>query len=87
MQRALLAAGGERTGGNVKSAPQLGPMGWQMPDAWDVLWSPSTTALKAADALQPGQLLCVVPGACVRQLGGGSCAPGSRVAAPWLGNS
>ncbi len=49
VQRALLAAGGRRVGGNVKHDPQPGPLGWQRMAAWDVLWSPSATALKVGE--------------------------------------
>lgn len=62
VQRALLEQGGIRMGGNVKSHPELGPMGWQKPHHWDLLWSPSSTALKAAAFVRPGQLICTVPG-------------------------
>lgn len=62
-QRALLAAGGRRTGGNVKSAPTNGPMGWQRKAEWDVLWSPASTAHKAhAAGLSSGQMASAVPG-------------------------
>lgn len=62
-QRALLAAGGRRTGGNVKSAPTNGAMGWQRKAEWDVLWSPASTAHKAhAAGLSPGQVASAVPG-------------------------
>ena len=62
-QRALLAAGGRRTGGNVKSAPTNGAMGWQRKAEWDVLWSPASTAHKAHTAgLSPGQVASAVPG-------------------------
>jgi hypothetical protein len=31
-------------------------------DEWDLLWSPSGSALKAAEHMRPGQLLCTLPG-------------------------
>ena len=53
-----------RTGGNIKSAPTSGPMGWQRKDEWDILWSPASTAHKAFEGggLRPGQLCSSVPG-------------------------
>ncbi|KAG1663563.1 hypothetical protein FOA52_013183, partial [Chlamydomonas sp. UWO 241] len=62
-QRALAAAGGRRTGGNLKAAPTLGPLGWQRKAEWDILWSPASTAQKALEGgLLPGQLASAVPG-------------------------
>lgn len=55
-------AGGVRTGGNLKEASTPGPLGWQRPADWDLLWSPSASALKAADKIHAGQLICTVPG-------------------------
>lgn len=107
-QHTLLAAGGIRTGGNPKAAPNQGLMGWQMPDRfvcfgvvwcvcvcgegevkrchccqcwrltllhayhdpdcvanrWDILWSTSDGAHKAAPFINPaaGQLINALPG-------------------------
>ncbi|GAX75739.1 hypothetical protein CEUSTIGMA_g3182.t1 [Chlamydomonas eustigma] len=62
-QRALNTLGGQRMGGNVKSDPVQGPLGWQRKDDWDILWSPATTAHKAFEGgLRPGQLCSAVPG-------------------------
>ncbi|GLI59600.1 hypothetical protein VaNZ11_001529, partial [Volvox africanus] len=63
VQRALASAGGIRTGGHMKSDPTHGPLGWQRMGSWDVLWSPSSTALQAASkGLRRHQLVCAVPG-------------------------
>eukprot|EP00882_Tetradesmus_deserticola_P023697 GHRQ01025803.1.p1 GENE.GHRQ01025803.1~~GHRQ01025803.1.p1 ORF type:complete len:223 (+),score=64.41 GHRQ01025803.1:724-1392(+) len=61
-QHMLFAAGGTRTGGNFKAAAAPGPMGWQVPGRWDVLWSTSDGALKAASFLKQGQLISTLPG-------------------------
>ena len=45
-QRSLILAGGQRMGGNIKSDPTPGPMGWQRKEEWDVLWSPASTSHK-----------------------------------------
>ncbi|KAF6261381.1 tubulin-tyrosine ligase family-domain-containing protein [Scenedesmus sp. NREL 46B-D3] len=58
----LFAAGGTRTGGNFKAAAAPGPMGWQVADSWDVLWSTSDGALKASSFLKQGQLISTLPG-------------------------
>lgn len=59
----MLALGGHRTGGNVKLAPTPGKLGWQVLDQWDLLWSPSNSAAKAAECgLVPGQLTSAIPG-------------------------
>lgn len=53
----------------LPACPQrAGPMGWQRMAVWDMLWSPSQTALKAAgERLRPGQVcVCVSVCACVR---------------------
>lgn len=54
VQAALFAAGGVRTGGHPKVSPLPGPLGWQRPMDWDLLWGPSRIALKALPRLQPG---------------------------------
>jgi hypothetical protein len=62
-QRALLALGGKRIGGNIKSDVSIGPMGWQRMEEWDLLWSPASTAHKALEmGLRPGQLCNAMPG-------------------------
>eukprot|EP00775_Hariotina_reticulata_P009845 gene9845-10004_t len=61
-QHLLLAAGGIRTGGVFKTAPVTGPMGWQVPQRWDVLWSTSDGAHKAAPFIKAGQLINALPG-------------------------
>jgi hypothetical protein len=55
-------AGGVRTGGYPKTAPVSGPLGFQRPGDWDLLWSPARTALKAVPTLRAGQLVSAVPG-------------------------
>lgn len=62
VQRALINAGGRRMGGHIKSAPTQGPLGYHKIGEWDFLWSPSSSALKAAPHIQPHQLICTVPG-------------------------
>lgn len=62
VQEALFAAGGVRTGGYPKTAPVSGPLGFQRPGDWDLLWSPARTALKAVPTLRAGQLVSAVPG-------------------------
>lgn len=62
VQKALIAAGGIRMGGNAKKAPALGPMGWQRPRDWDLYFSPSGTALKAAEYMRSDQFICAMPG-------------------------
>ena len=56
------STGGVRTGGYPKAAPIPGPLGYQRGSDWDLLWSPARTALKAAPALKPGQLVSAIPG-------------------------
>ena len=46
VQRALLDAGGRRCGGPLKHELAMGPWGWQRMGAWDLLWSPASTAHK-----------------------------------------
>ncbi|KAF5829704.1 tubulin-tyrosine ligase family-domain-containing protein [Dunaliella salina] len=58
-QRTLIKLGGQRKGGNIKSDPSNGQMGWEVPGEWDVLWSPSSTAQRAL-SLQP-----LLPNHCV----------------------
>lgn len=55
-------AGGVRTGGYPKTAPVSGPLGFQRPSDWDLLWSPARSALKAVPTLKAGQLVSAVPG-------------------------
>jgi hypothetical protein len=55
-------AGGVRTGGYPKTAPISGPLGFQRPADWDLLWSPARSALKAVPILKAGQLVSAVPG-------------------------
>jgi hypothetical protein len=62
VQQALFDAGGVRTGGYPKCSPLPGPLGFQRPADWDVLWSPARTALKALPAVKPGQLVSALPG-------------------------
>ncbi|KAL6752058.1 tubulin-tyrosine ligase family-domain-containing protein [Haematococcus lacustris] len=62
VQSALFSQGGVRTGGYPKAAPVPGPLGWQRPTDWDLLWSPARVALQAAPGLQPGQLISAMPG-------------------------
>lgn len=54
--------GGVRTGGYPKTAPVSGPLGFQRPSDWDLLWSPARSALKAVPTLKAGQLVSAVPG-------------------------
>ncbi|PNH02661.1 putative beta-tubulin polyglutamylase [Tetrabaena socialis] len=56
VQAALLAAGGRRTGGHAKEDPSHGPLGWQRLGAWDVLWSPSSTALQVSFTMSAASL-------------------------------
>lgn len=58
----MLSAGGVRTGGYPKTAPVSGPLGFQRPGDWDLLWSPARSALKAVPNLKAGQLVSAVPG-------------------------
>jgi len=54
--------GGVRTGGYPKTAPVCGPLGFQRPADWDLLWSPARSALKAVPVVKAGQLVSAVPG-------------------------
>ncbi len=56
VQRALLGAGGRRTGGPLKHDPVMGPWGWQRMGAWDVLWSPASTAHKVGAGRARGRV-------------------------------
>jgi hypothetical protein len=56
VQEQLFAVGGIRTGGWPKASPIPGPLGWQRPGDWDMLWSPARTALRAASGVRPGQV-------------------------------
>lgn len=56
------AAGGVRTGGYPKTAPVVGPLGYQRPTDWDLLWSPARSALRAVPTVKAGQLVSAVPG-------------------------
>lgn len=58
----VFPAGGVRTGGYPKAAPISGPLGYQRPTDWDMLWSPARSALKAVPVVKPGQLVSAVPG-------------------------
>lgn len=58
----MLSTGGVRTGGYPKTAPVSGPLGFQRPGDWDLLWSPARSALKAVPNLKAGQLVSAVPG-------------------------
>ncbi|KAG1679275.1 hypothetical protein FOA52_009305 [Chlamydomonas sp. UWO 241] len=62
VQQALYEAGGVRTGGYPKAAPVPGPLGYQRPADWDILWSPARLALKALPSIKPGQLVSACPG-------------------------
>ncbi len=55
-------AGGVRTGGYPKAAPIPGPLGFQRPGDWDLLWSPARLALKALPYVKPWQLVSACPG-------------------------
>jgi hypothetical protein len=58
----IVRPGGVRTGGYPKTAPVSGPLGFQRPSDWDLLWSPARSALKAVPSLKAGQLVSAVPG-------------------------
>ncbi|GFR42134.1 hypothetical protein Agub_g2980, partial [Astrephomene gubernaculifera] len=63
VRAALAAAGGQRAGGHAKEHPERGPLGWQRLGRWEVLWSPASTAMQAAEqGPSPRQLLSAVPG-------------------------
>lgn len=86
--QALFDAGGVRTGGHPKCAPLPGPLGFQRPSDWDLLWSPARTALKALPAVKPGQLVSALPGmmSVTKKVGGVSVCEGGREPG-WVGAS
>ncbi|GLC40170.1 hypothetical protein PLESTM_001009700 [Pleodorina starrii] len=68
LERALVAAGGVRTGGPPKTDPATGAKrddgvyGYMHMDAWDLLWSVTAKAALAADLLRGHQMLGIIPG-------------------------
>lgn len=68
IERALVEAGGVRTGGPPKADPATGARlsdgvyGYMHMDAWDLLYSVTAKAALAADVLRPGQMLAIIPG-------------------------
>ncbi|GAX73724.1 hypothetical protein CEUSTIGMA_g1177.t1 [Chlamydomonas eustigma] len=68
IERALLLAGGRKTGGPPKldavtaAKVKLKDYGYMHMDAWDLLWTITAKAMLAAEILRPGQMVSIVPG-------------------------
>lgn len=67
-EKALIALGGELTGGPRKYSrtgfvgSYIKDYGYMHMHAWDLLWSITAKAMLAAEVLRPGQLVSVIPG-------------------------
>ncbi|KAG1665105.1 hypothetical protein FOA52_007796 [Chlamydomonas sp. UWO 241] len=68
LERALVAAGGRRSGGPPKLDPvtaakqKCKDYGYMHMDSWEFLWSITAKAMLAAEILRPGQLVGIIPG-------------------------